>query len=75
MGVPQQGLTHFHCDNRRAIQIAHNHGFHKRTKLIENDYHFVSHHLLSNTLLLRSISTTEQPVDIFIKALPSNHFS
>ena len=68
MGAPQQGPTFLHCDNRSAIQIAHNNVFHERTKHIENDCHFVLHHLLSNILLLRFISTTKQPADIFTKA-------
>ncbi|TYK06346.1 putative mitochondrial protein [Cucumis melo var. makuwa] len=75
MGVPQQGPTLLHCDNRSAIQIAHNDVFHERTKHIENDCHFIRHHLLSNTLLLQPISTTEQPADIFTKALPSTRFN
>ncbi|KAL4036993.1 hypothetical protein IC575_000574 [Cucumis melo] len=75
MGVPQQGPTLLHCDNRSAIQIAHNDVFHERTKHIENDCHFIRHHLLSHTLLLQSISTIEQPVDIFTKALPSTRFN
>ncbi|KAA0052262.1 putative mitochondrial protein [Cucumis melo var. makuwa] len=75
MGVPQQGPTLLYCDNRSAIQIAHNDVFHERTKHIENDCHFIRHHLLSNTLLLQPVSTTEQPADIFTKALPSTRFN
>ncbi|KAL0540842.1 hypothetical protein IC582_020859 [Cucumis melo] len=75
MGVPQQGSTLLHCDNRSAIQIAHNDIFHERTKHIENDCHFIFHHLLSNTLLLQPVSTTEQPDDIFTKALPFTRFN
>ncbi|KAL4010616.1 hypothetical protein IC575_030118 [Cucumis melo] len=75
MGVPQQGPTLLHCDNRSAIQIAHNDVFHERTKHIENDCHFIRHHLLSHTLLLQPVSTTEQPADIFTKALPSTRFN
>ncbi|KAA0047306.1 Retrovirus-related Pol polyprotein from transposon TNT 1-94 [Cucumis melo var. makuwa] len=74
-GVPQQGPTLLYCDNRSAIQIAHNDVFHERTKHIENDCHFIRHHLLSNTLLLQPVSTTEQPADIFTKALPSTRFN
>ncbi|XP_038899206.1 uncharacterized protein LOC120086562 [Benincasa hispida] len=70
IGVPQSSATILHCDNRSAIQIAHNDVFQERTKHIENDCHFVCHHLLSETLMLRSISTAEQPTDILTKALP-----
>ncbi|TYK26799.1 putative mitochondrial protein [Cucumis melo var. makuwa] len=75
MGVPQQGPTLLHCDNRSVIQIAHNDVFHERTKHIENGCHFIRHHLLSNTLLLQPVSTTGQPADIFTKALPSTCFN
>ncbi|KAL0533201.1 hypothetical protein IC582_030416 [Cucumis melo] len=75
MGVPQQGPTLPHCDNRSAIQIAHNDVSHERTKHVENDCHFIRRHLLSNTLLLQPVSTTEQPTDIFTKALPSTRFN
>ncbi|KAL4030802.1 hypothetical protein IC575_009054 [Cucumis melo] len=75
MGAPQQGPTLLHYGNRSAIQITHNDVFHECTKHIENDYHFVRHHLLSNALLLCSISTTEQQADIFTKALPPGHFN
>ena len=75
MGVPQQGPTFLHCDNRSAIQISYNYVFHEHTKHIENDCHFIRRHLLSNTLLLRYVSTTKQPTDIFTKTLPPSRLS
>ncbi|KAL0541043.1 hypothetical protein IC582_021073 [Cucumis melo] len=60
-GVPLQGPILLHCDNRSTIQIAHNDVFHEHTKHIENDCHFICHHLLSNTLFLLPVFTTEQP--------------
>ncbi|KAA0062627.1 putative mitochondrial protein [Cucumis melo var. makuwa] len=75
MGVPKQGPTLLHCDNRSAIQIAHNDVFHERTKHIENDCHFIRHHLLSNTILLQLVSTIKQPADIFTKTLPPTRFN
>ena len=52
LGVDCSTATKLHCDNRSAIQIAHNDVFHKRTKPIEIDCHFIRHHLLQGTLTL-----------------------
>ncbi|XP_028107019.1 uncharacterized protein LOC114306062 [Camellia sinensis] len=41
LGVPQSSPTSLYCDNRSAIQIAHNTVFHERTKHIKLDCHFV----------------------------------
>ncbi|XP_072072082.1 uncharacterized mitochondrial protein AtMg00810-like [Arachis hypogaea] len=41
LGAPQSSPTDVFCDNRSAIQIAHNDVFHERTKHIELDCHFV----------------------------------
>lgn len=45
MSVSLSSATPVYCDNRSAIQIAHNDVFHERIKHIEIDCHFVRHHL------------------------------
>jgi hypothetical protein len=70
MGVPQSTSSPIHCDNRSAIQIAHNDVFHECTKHIKIDCHFIRHHLLHGILHLHSVTSVEQLVDIFTKFHP-----
>ncbi|KAJ4724634.1 Retrovirus-related Pol polyprotein from transposon TNT 1-94 [Melia azedarach] len=68
MGVPHSSLTPLACDNSSAIQIAHNDVFHERTKHIEVDCHFIRQHITQGTIVLRSISSLDQPADLFTKS-------
>ncbi|XP_059436269.1 protoporphyrinogen oxidase 1, chloroplastic-like [Corylus avellana] len=70
MGVSQTSSSLIFCDNRSAIQIAHNDVFHERTKHIKIDCHSVRHHLLQGTLHLCLIASVDQLADVFTKAHP-----
>ena len=70
-----QTPTILHCNKCGVIQIVHNDVFHEGTKHIENDCHFMHRHLQNNTLHLQSISTIDQPTNIFTKALHSPRFT
>ena len=74
LGVSTSSATPIYCDNRNAIQIAHNDIFHEQTKHIEIDCHFVRHHLLQGSLQLISVSFHDQLADIFTKSHPTGSF-
>uniref|UniRef100_A0A2N9EIU4 Reverse transcriptase Ty1/copia-type domain-containing protein n=1 Tax=Fagus sylvatica TaxID=28930 RepID=A0A2N9EIU4_FAGSY len=74
MGLTHSSPTIIHCDNRSAIQIAHNDVFHERTKHIEIDCHLVRHHLSAGILRLLPVSSSDQTADIFTKTFPPSRF-
>ncbi|CAH9071921.1 unnamed protein product, partial [Cuscuta europaea] len=58
-----------YCDNKAAINIAHNPVLHDRTKHIEVDRHFIKEKIEAGIVCTPFISTKEQTTDIFTKGL------
>jgi hypothetical protein len=58
-----------YCDNINSILLANNPVYHARTKHIEVHYHFIRKKVLTKEIDLIHVSTKDQVVDIFTKAL------
>nr|GFA03797.1 hypothetical protein [Tanacetum cinerariifolium] len=64
-----------YCDSKSAIAISCNPVQHSRTKHIAVRYHFIKEHVEKSTIELYFVKTDYQLADIFIKALPTDHFN
>ena len=63
-----------YCDNKSAINIAHNPMRHDWTKHIERDRHFIKEKLDSGLICTSYVSTDYQLADVFTKGLSSAKF-
>ena len=72
--LTQQNPSFLFCDNQSAIKLVHNPEFHKRTKHIDVQYHFIREKQQDHTIDIQYIDTDNQVADIFTKALPADRF-
>lgn len=72
--VKWEGPMKLYCDNKSAINIAHNPVQHDRTKHIEVDRHFIKEKLDSGLICTPFVSTSDQLADILTKGLSGKCF-
>ncbi|KAJ4723440.1 Retrovirus-related Pol polyprotein from transposon TNT 1-94 [Melia azedarach] len=69
-----KGPATIYCDNKAAIDIAHNLVQHDRTKHVEVDKHFIKEKIESGQIMTFFTPTNRQLADVFTKGVPNTKF-
>ena len=72
--IKWDGPIKLYCDNKLAINIAHNSIQHDRTKHIEIDRHFIKEKLDEGVVCMSYVPSEHQLADILTKWLNSSMF-
>ncbi|XP_061348292.1 uncharacterized protein LOC133293706 [Gastrolobium bilobum] len=74
LGICYNQPMELHCDNKAAIEIAHNPIQHDRTKHVEVDRHFIKEKLDQKIIQFPYIKSEDQLADILTKAVSGKVF-
>lgn len=69
VGEEQTITTKIKCDNKSSIKLANNPVFHKNTKHIDTQFHFVREKVEYKEIRLEYCNTCDNVADIFTKPL------
>lgn len=75
LGFNPKGAMKLHCDNKAAIEIAHNPVQHDRTKHVEIDRHFIKEKLDAGIIMFPFVRSEDQLADALTKAVSNSAFS
>jgi hypothetical protein len=75
LGLLGKGPLMLYCDNKAAIDIAHNPIQHDHTKHVEIDRHFIKENLDRGVICMPYVSSSNQLADVLTKGLPERLFS
>ena len=74
IGFAPNSAMNIFCDNKSAIEIAHNPVQHDRTKHVEVDRHFIKQNLETKIIQFPFVKSEDQLADILTKAVCSRDF-
>ncbi|KAM1025522.1 hypothetical protein PS2_038373 [Malus domestica] len=74
LGFRPKHAMHLHCDNKAAIDIAHNPVQHDRTKHVEVDRHFIKEKIEARLIEVPFVKSKDQLADMLTKAVTSSVF-
>lgn len=74
LGIDYEKPMSLHCDNKAAIEIAHNPVQHDRTKHVEVDRHFIKENLDRRVIQFSFVRSKDQLADVLTKAVSRRAF-
>jgi hypothetical protein len=75
LGFSQRTAMNLYCDNKSAIEIAHNPVQHDRTKHVEVDRHFIKEKLEAGIIQFPFVKSEFQLADVLTKAVSNKVFT